>query len=410
MEDVRAYIQAHWKDTVRRHSEEEHGYALPYPFVVPCIKEGFRSLFYWDSYFAQSGLLISGRADLAKGNLLNFCYLIDRLGYVPNISARDGDDRSQPPLFTEMLAEYYEHTGDLALLKECWPRLIREHSFWKEQRNTPCGLSRYYHNAGAEALGNLYRSACCRVGWPESSDAAVIQERGAHFMAEAESGWDFCPRFEGRCADFAPVDLNAILYKAEKRMAEFACLLGESPDEWTSRAARRQELITRLCFDDASGWFYDYDFTQERRSSVKASSALYPLWAGCASEEQARRLSEDLDCILQEHGIAACAESRAGLPPPVVDAVYQWDFPNGWPCQQRIAMQGLTDAGYTEQGRKTAQLYVDTVDRNFAETGDLWEKYNIVTGGIDVRNEYHMPAMMGWTAGTYLYAKELLNR
>lgn len=46
------------------------------------------------------------------------------------------------------------------------------------------------------------------------------------------------------------------------------------------------------------------------------------------------------------------------------------------------------------------------MEKVFEETGNLWEKYNVVEGNINVSNEYEMPAMMGWTAGVYLELKE----
>ena len=38
----------------------------------------------------------------------------------------------------------------------------------------------------------------------------------------------------------------------------------------------------------------------------------------------------------------------------------------------------------------------------FEETGNLWEKYNVVEGNANVITEEKMPPMMGWTAGVYL--------
>lgn len=42
----------------------------------------------------------------------------------------------------------------------------------------------------------------------------------AHRMAEAEC-MDFTPRFEGRCMDYIPVDLNSYLYGYEKDLAYY---------------------------------------------------------------------------------------------------------------------------------------------------------------------------------------------
>ena len=44
----------------------------------------------------------------------------------------------------------------------------------------------------------------------------------------------------------------------------------------------------------------------------------------------------------------------------------------------------------------------------FDETGNLWEKYNVVEGNTEVCAEnYGMPVMMGWTAGAYLSLKNM---
>lgn len=36
-------------------------------------------------------------------------------------------------------------------------------------------------------------------------------------------------------------------------------------------------------------------------------------------------------------------------------------------------------------------------------------KYNIVTGTNEVKDEYAMPAMMGWSAGVYLVFEAFLS-
>ena len=63
-----------------------------------------------------------------------------------------------------------------------------------------------------------------------------------------------------------------------------------------------------------------------------------------------------------------------------------------------------------EEAKRLAQKYVSLVEKVFDETDNIWEKYNVVEGNINVSNEYKMPAMMGWSAGTYLAAAEYLNK
>ena len=75
-----------------------------------------------------------------------------------------------------------------------------------------------------------------------------------------------------------------------------------------------------------------------------------------------------------------------------------------------LAIKGLNNYGYKEEASRIASKYVDMVVRNFESTHNLWEKYNVVEGNINVSNEYDMPTMMGWTAGTYISALNYLKQ
>ena len=53
---------------------------LPHPFIVHGSESSrYREQHYWESYFIIHGLLISGMHATAKGMILNFAHLIDRL-------------------------------------------------------------------------------------------------------------------------------------------------------------------------------------------------------------------------------------------------------------------------------------------------------------------------------------------
>ena len=49
------------------------------------------------------------------------------------------------------------------------------------------------------------------------------------------------------------------------------------------------------------------------------------------------------------------------------------------------------------------------VVKTFGETRNLWEKYNVREGNINVSNEYDMPTMLGWSAGTFIYVSDYLD-
>ena len=58
--------------------------------------------------------------------------------------------------------------------------------------------------------------------------------------------------------------------------------------------------------------------------------------------------------------------------------------------------------GYAEDARRIAGKFRRTVEKTFADTGLLWEKYDVRTGGVSVSKEYATPSMLGWTAGVYV--------
>lgn len=140
MKQLRDYIKAHWKDTIRG-PEHEAFEKMPKPYITPCADEGFHNFFYWDTYFANLGLLKDGYAEQAKNNLEDMAFFIHNLGYMPN--ADQILFRSQPPLFARGVYDDYAASGDKAFVKEMLPMILREFDFWHYDRNTPIGLNQY---------------------------------------------------------------------------------------------------------------------------------------------------------------------------------------------------------------------------------------------------------------------------
>ena len=77
-EKLNRYILEGWKKTVRVIDREEAEQSsdgklyLPYPYTVPCVENTFQAMYYWDTYFANQGLLLSGKNKIVANNLQNF--------------------------------------------------------------------------------------------------------------------------------------------------------------------------------------------------------------------------------------------------------------------------------------------------------------------------------------------------
>lgn len=424
---VRRFIASTWDKTRRLPSGQgSDEIRLPKPFLVPMATEGFHLFFYWDTYFACEGLVRDGRLEDARDNADNFLHLIDALGYVPNFGKHDyraladpatadkvaagsllgstGLTRSQPPVASATVRLVYERSGDKEWLARAHASLQKEYMFWSVFRGRPGELNRYGHQATPTQLAGFYNDISGRVSIPD--DPTERLRFLAHYLAEAESGWDFNPRFDGHCLDYYPIDLNCLLFQHEMNAAWFCEELGlAGAEEWRARAETRRQQISELCWDETEGFFFDYDAVNGRRSPVSTPAAYFALWCGVATPAQAAALARGLPKLEEAFGLATTPRPAAGVNVPV----YQWAHPNAWPPLQFAAVEGLRRYGFEEDARRLAEKYVRSVADTFTVTGNLWEKYNAVSGGIDVANEYPMPKMLGWTAGVFIYCCEVLG-
>lgn len=405
---VREFIRTSWDTSVQYSpADSQTLIGLPHPYTVPSVSETFQELYYWDTYFTNEGLVRDGRIDLAKNNTDNMLYLVERFGYMPNGSRTWYLNRSQPPFLCMMVDRVFGQTGDTEWLAQAFATLQKEYAFWMTQRITPVGLNRYSSSAGDELKQEFVTTGGQRLGTDFRSrglSEAELLQTGAHLAAEAESGWDFNPRFERRCEDFCPVDLNANLYLYETLFARYAALLGDADaaQEWKACAARRRALLDRYCLGE-DGIYYDYDYVNGRRSSVISGAVFSLLYAGVPDPSQARRLVDGaLGRLEFEYGVAACEDKP-------YDYAYQWSYPNAWPPITYLAIRGLDTYGFKHEARRIAGKYAATVVRTFEQTHNLWEKYNVREGNINVSNEYGMPTMLGWSAGTFVYACDYLD-
>lgn len=153
--------------------------------------------------------------------------------------------------------------------------------------------------------------------------------------------------------------------------------------------------------EDENGLLMDYNFETGRRSKIFSVASLYPLYVGLAEPRHAKAAAENLYRLEADYGVFTCEKNDT-------KGTFQWDYPNGWACLQYIAIIGFDRYKYSDIAQRLAKKYLTLVEKVFDETGNLWEKYNVEDGSLNVSNEYEMPAMMGWSAGVYLAAENYL--
>jgi len=384
LEELTTWIKEHWQDFLREACEDEGTLiGLPHPFIVP-NERVFDELYYWDTYFTNIGLIRQGFVEWALGNVENFFYLIERFGFVPNGNRTYYLSRSQPPFLSSMVVDIYEEKREKWWLERAYTYIMNEYyGFWmKGPHMTELGLNRYYDKGlpeGVEDPSNL----------------------PPHLATEAESGWDFTPRFSD-ARNCLPIDLNCLLYKYEQDLGYISQLLGQhrKAREFYQAAQRRRELVVKYMWDDESGLFYDYDFVKGEKRPVKSLAAYSALWSGLASNYEAGRLRDNLKLFEHEWGLATCDEDYG-------EENKQWNYPNGWAPLHFIVVQGLIRYGYWKEAVRIAGKWLSLVLKIYEETGKLWERYNVVEGSLNAPGRYEVNTMFGWTAGVTVAFAEL---
>lgn len=379
------------------------------PITSPCIDAGFLCFFYWDTYFANLALLNTNNEEQVRNNLENMQWFVDRFGFIPNayqpeVVEDDGTNRSQPPLFARGVWDYYSEKKDVGILAEYLPAIEKEYAFWQANRKTPCGLNRYFHHATDEYLLSFYKVIMERLQLEEGLYPNKL-EQATHFLAIAESGWDFTCRFpEGdnayACANYAPVDLNSILYDVECVLAQGYALLGDDAkaQAYETYAEERKEKMNKYMLAD-DGIYYDYNFVTGKRSPYISGASFYPFAMGVSKD--VKSLEKVVAILEEEHGLSACEKKDR-------NKFDQWDFPYMWAPIVYFCVTALKKLN-SKKFNDIANKYLTTVRSVYEKTGVLWEKYDSVKGEVGVSHEYQTPPMMGWTAGVYVYILKLLG-
>ncbi len=410
------HIRSNWARLIRPPdslSERSSLLPLPYPYIVPGGR--FREIYYWDTYFTCLGLAASGRWDLVGNMTKNFAYLIDTYGFIPNGNRTYYLSRSQPPFFSHMVMLLGEFKG-LDTAAVYLPQLEKEYAFWMDGRNkltddNPAHrhvvrlaggtyLNRYW-DAAEKPRPEAYREDFTLAqGLPEAEQKRLYR----NIRAACESGWDFSSRWfaDGKnlssivTTEIIPVDLNSLLYHLEETLATLYDHRGNTGKAagYRKLAQARRNAILRYCWDEAKGFFGDYHYPSGKPTGRLSMAAAYPLWMGIADSLQAVRVAARLQKeFLAEGGVATTLAATR----------QQWDYPNGWPPLQWIAVKGLTRYQQPELASLLRNRWLKVNRRVYDRTGRMVEKYNVVDMSLEAGGgEYPVQDGFGWTNGVAL--------
>lgn len=370
------YIEAMW-DGLQKEMEADSEFdtliSLPYPHIIPGGR--FRESYYWDSYFEAIGLHVQDKQDIIDALIENFCFLIDRFGYVPNGNRVYYLSRSQAPFFSHLIT--------LSDTQKYLPFLEKEYRFWMQEgaHFIPNGLNRYYDTKETPREESFYE------------DYMLIKKEKdpfyRHIRAICESGWDFSSRWlqdetslRTACTcDLYPVDLNALLYHMETSLG------------LEKASIQRKNRVDELLWNEEKGFYFDYNFSEKKRMGVWSLAACYPLFVGMASQNQADKVAEHLREKFLRSG---------GLLTTLTKSGQQWDAPDGWAPLQWIAFKGLKNYGHDTLADEIGARFLETCRLHFTINGTFLEKYNMENPeSLPQNGEYTLQTGFGWTNGVY---------
>ena len=389
---LKEYIKNSWDLAVT--SKRTGKLKLPFDYVPPCITGDFRSLYYWDTYLINKGLILDEKVQLAKNNVDDLLFALDYFGCVPNYTRDNGAVWcSQPPFLSLMINDIAENIKDAKWLADAMQKLENEYAFWMEKRFTKSGLNQYGTNQTKErGLAWYYDHVVCkRIAFTDKMTIKQKAERAKNFLAEAESGEDFTPRYHNHNAmQINQIDLNGHMYGIEQSLYRY--YQGKNDEKhafYKKQADKRLQLLKSLCYDEETKLFYDYNFEEQSISKRLCAACFLPYYYQIPEKGDGLKLL--YNALKNKGGIYACED--------VGDNAYQWGYPNIWAPHQYFAFVALKNYGFDKEANELRDNYMALLEKEFNRTGKIWERYD--EDGVAKSLEYETQPMLGWTAGVY---------
>ncbi|KAL3981404.1 Trehalase family protein [Acanthocheilonema viteae] len=417
-----------WKVLAREFVEQVHKTPELFPilpvsnaFIVP--GGSFQMYFYWDSYWINKGLLFSNMSTTVRQILENLASVVRFHGFIPNSGNVQLSRRSNPPLFTQMVADYYDATGNKTLLKEMIPWMDQEMLWWAKNRALDVKLP-----SGQKYQMYQYRaSSTC----PRPENYLIDLNNGLNgtghpefiwssIASACESGFDFSTRwfahqgiyadskYSIRTNDIIPVDLNVFMAWNFATLTNFHEILGRSKkaSEYRELHKRLRKAVDEVFWSEDYGAWFDYDLMEQKLRSGFYPSNVFPLLLG----SYAARITKKVLHYLLGSGTL---NFKGGIPVSLNNASHeQWDYPNGWPPLTHLFVESLRLSGdekLVEIAEKAAWKFIRTAYNGMMKPkkgmpAACWEKYDIRydDGRPGSGGEYPVQQGFGWTNGALL--------
>ncbi len=339
----------------------------------------YDGLWAWDSWKHAYSLACLDK-ELAENSVLAMYDYQNEAGMVADC-IRNGRGHinwrnTKSPLSTWAVFEIFKATNDTAFLREMYPKMLKYHYWWYENRDhDKNGICEYGSTDGSIEAA---RWEC----WDNAirfDSVKMVKNRDNAYSMNVES-----------------VDLNAYLFLEKELLIKIAQLLKDKNriERLTTEKTKLGIVMNKLFYNKQDGFYYDVRLSDKSFILSKEASGWLPLFAGVSTKKQAVRVRE----MMMNENIF-----NTFLPLPTVskdnpkyNAAGYWRGPL-WLDQFYFGYMGLKKYGYDEDADNLLiKLLHNSQYMTSVSEGSLREYYNSKTGeGLGAEN-------FGWTAAHLL--------
>ncbi|MEO7223722.1 MAG: trehalase family glycosidase [Devosia sp.] len=232
---------------------------------------------------------------------------------------------------------------------------------------------------------------------------------GPELAAEAESGLDFCALFEGDIRKCVPIALNCQFVRYCEVLGLIADKLGceEDADEWRYLAQARAQRVRDLCWNEEEGFFFEYDYVDERQIPVWSLCAYWTVWANVATVTQTRRVADHLSRFEQPRGLTVTDKLYPSPHPEF--PVLRWAYPYCWPPLITMVLVALNRTSAAADIQRIGINYLKWVLERYEDTGTVWEKYLAVPDATEQDERYSTVSFYGWSCASVVEIGRLIG-
>ena len=278
-------------------------------------------------------------------------YINYRTGpYLDETIETNGQPTSSAPWFNYENLEIYKVTGDKHFLLQAY-----------------VSGKKFYHYFNSNRDSN--KNGLCEWG----ANAELESVRDARVAV-----WDKV----GGAANFEGPDVNSMLVKEAKSLAEMATLLGfrDESKRWHEDAMLRSAMINETMWDPETRFYYNVTKSNQSFSykspgdlKIKEIIGFLPLWAGVTDKEKSAYLVEkmqDPDEFWRPYGIPSLTAASDYYCP-----IGYWNGPV-WVQWEYLLFRGLRDWGYNKVAGELADKVLNNMTYHLKKDHVFWEFYS----------------------------------